>query len=82
MKTAAAAAELTIAHLRFVGPMGIAKTSSGKTGYGQLRREFGALPACIRHRAMSAEARDPGNHSVQHREHNDERENAQPAMVR
>jgi acyl-CoA synthetase (AMP-forming)/AMP-acid ligase II len=54
MRRAVAAAELTLAHVRFVGPMQIARTSSGKTGYGQLRREFGALPAAVRRSAWSA----------------------------
>ena len=57
MRVAAAAAELAISHLRFVGPMGIARTSSGKTAYGQLRSEFGALPGGIRRHPLSAQPR-------------------------
>jgi acyl-CoA synthetase (AMP-forming)/AMP-acid ligase II len=63
MRSAAAAAELAIAHLRFVGPTGIARTSSGKTAYGQLRREFGALPGGVRGHPLSAQARGADQHS-------------------
>lgn len=56
MRRAAAPAELALAHVRFVAPMQIARTSSGKTAYGQLRREFGALPPAVRARALSARA--------------------------
>ncbi|MFC5498091.1 fatty acyl-AMP ligase [Caenimonas terrae] len=57
LRSAAAAAELAIAHLRFVGPMGIARTSSGKTAYGQLRHEFGTLPGGVRSHPLSAQPR-------------------------
>lgn len=82
MKIAAATAELSIAHLRFVGPMGIATTTSGKTGYGQLRREFGELPAGIRGAPLSADVRSTENQSDQGKEKNHEPPNAHAAVVR
>lgn len=57
IKIAAANAEITISHLRFVGPMGISKTTSGKTSYGQNRRVFSELPEHIKRRSCSAEFR-------------------------
>ncbi len=57
IRLAVAPAEITITHLRFVGPMGISKTTSGKTSYGQNRRAFAELPDSIRSRSASAEFR-------------------------
>lgn len=57
IRLAVAPAEIAITHLRFVGPMGISKTTSGKTSYGQNRRTFSELPDSIRSRAASAEFR-------------------------
>ncbi|MFZ6745825.1 fatty acyl-AMP ligase [Undibacterium sp. JH2W] len=58
IRLAIAPAEITITHLRFVGPMGISKTTSGKTSYGQNRRVFAELPDNIRSRTASAEYRN------------------------
>ncbi|MCH8621034.1 fatty acyl-AMP ligase [Undibacterium sp. TS12] len=58
VRLAVAPAEITIHHLRFVGPMGISKTTSGKTSYGQNRRSFADLPVSIRQRPVSAEFRN------------------------
>ncbi|MFZ6876049.1 fatty acyl-AMP ligase [Undibacterium sp. Di27W] len=58
IRLAVAPAEITITHLRFVGPMGISKTTSGKTSYGQNRRAFAELPDSIRSRTASAEFRN------------------------
>lgn len=57
IRLAVAPAEIAITHLRFVGPMGISKTTSGKTSYGQNRRAFSELPESIRSRTASAEFR-------------------------
>lgn len=57
VRVAVAPAEIAINHLRFVGPMGISKTTSGKTSYGQNRRAFTDLPDSIRQRNVSAEFR-------------------------
>lgn len=57
IRIAAAGAEVSISHLRFVGPMGIGKTTSGKTSYGHNRRAFYALPEQVRRRSSSAEFR-------------------------
>lgn len=57
IRLAVAPAEITITHLRFVGPTGISKTTSGKTSYGQNRRAFAELPDSIRSRNASAEFR-------------------------
>jgi acyl-CoA synthetase (AMP-forming)/AMP-acid ligase II len=57
IRLAVAPAEIAITHLRFVGPMGISKTTSGKTSYGQNRRTFSELPESIRSRTASAEFR-------------------------
>ena len=58
IRLAVAPAEITINHLRFVGPMGISKTTSGKTSYGQNRRLFAELPVSIRQASVSAEFRN------------------------
>lgn len=57
IRLAVAPAEIAITHLRFVGPMGISKTTSGKTSYGQNRRAISELPESIRSRTASAEFR-------------------------
>ncbi|MES2039337.1 MAG: fatty acyl-AMP ligase [Pseudomonadota bacterium] len=58
IRLAVAPAEIAITHLRFVGPMGISKTTSGKTSYGQNRKIFAELPESIRSRTASAEFRN------------------------
>jgi acyl-CoA synthetase (AMP-forming)/AMP-acid ligase II len=57
LRVAAASTGVSIGHVRFVGPMGIGKTTSGKTAYGQLRREFDGLLAAVRAKTTSAELR-------------------------
>ncbi|MBI3727423.1 MAG: fatty acyl-AMP ligase [Burkholderiales bacterium] len=58
IRLAVAPAEIAITHLRFVGPMGISKTTSGKTSYGQNRKIFAELTESIRSRTASAEFRN------------------------
>lgn len=58
IRLAVAPSEIAITHLRFVGPMGISKTTSGKTSYGQNRRAFADLPQSVRSRNVSAEFRN------------------------
>lgn len=78
LRRAAAPAELAIDHVRFVGPMQIARTSSGKTAYGQLRREFAALPPAVRALGLSARAADDESDG----ERNNGFEPASAALVR
>ncbi|MDE2427613.1 MAG: fatty acyl-AMP ligase [Burkholderiales bacterium] len=58
IRVAVASAEITISHIRFVGPMGIHKTTSGKTSYGQNRLSYCALSDVIRKRPTSAECKN------------------------
>lgn len=57
VRLAVASAEVSLDHIRFVGPMGIIKTTSGKTSYAQNRQKFAELPVEIKADKISADFR-------------------------
>ncbi len=57
VRVAAAAADIRLDHVRFLGPLGLAMTTSGKISYGQNRRLFSSLPPAVRGRLTSCDAR-------------------------